>query len=103
MRNQCLNAPQANPPAHNLADTGWVAPRTRLVPMWGSGGELPDRRMSSVRKAMVKACGIAMAMVQGHNWVPIPSNGQQRTWEPCRWSQPVSGNSPSRAGRSVAD
>jgi hypothetical protein len=33
--------------------------------------------MSSVREAMVKACGVAMAMVQGHSWMPIPSNGQQ--------------------------
>ena len=40
-------------------------------------GELPVRRMSSAREAMVKACGVAMAMVQGHSWVPVPSNGQQ--------------------------
>jgi hypothetical protein len=33
--------------------------------------------MSSVREAMVKACGVVMAMVQGHSWMPIPSNGQQ--------------------------
>ena len=39
-RNQCLNAPQANPPARNLADIGWVAPRTlRRQP----GGELLGR------------------------------------------------------------
>jgi len=25
----------------------------------------------------VKACGVAAAMLQGHSWVPIPSNGQQ--------------------------
>lgn len=76
MRNQRLNAPQVHPPARKLADMGWVAPRTRLA-LAGRRGELPVRRMSSVREAMVKACGVAMAMVQGHSWVPIPSNGQQ--------------------------
>lgn len=64
---------------------GWVAPRTYLVDVttfgvagcgW-PGGELVDRRMSSVWEAMVKVCGVAMAMVQGHSWVPVPSNGQQ--------------------------
>ena len=85
MRNQCLNAPQAHPPAPNLADMGWVAPRTHLAEVITSGaagcgcpgGELTDRRMSSVREAMVKACGVIMAMVQGHSWMPIPANGQQ--------------------------
>ena len=78
MRNQCLNAPQAHPPAPNLADMGWVAPRTRLhIDVCCAGGELADRRMSSIREAMVKACGVAMAMVQGHSWMPAPSNGQQ--------------------------
>lgn len=85
MRNQCLNAPQVHPPARNLADMGWVAPRTYLADVTASGvtgcgcpgGELVDRRMSSVWEAMVKACGVTMAMVQGHSWVPIPSNGQQ--------------------------
>jgi len=85
VRNQCLNAPQAHPPARNLADMGWVAPRTHrlwwpaigLSGSWSAGGELLGRRMSSPREAMVKACGVAMAMVQGHSWVPVPSNGQQ--------------------------
>jgi hypothetical protein len=76
VRNQRLNAPQANPPAQNLADMGWVAPRTRPT-LRGVGGKLPVRRMSSAREAMVNACGVAMAMVQGHSWMPIPSNGRQ--------------------------
>ncbi len=62
MRNQCLNAPQVHPPARNLADVGWVAPRTHLAEVTESGvagcacpgGELTGRRMSSVREAMVK-------------------------------------------------
>jgi hypothetical protein len=24
----------------------------------------------------VKVCGVAVAMLQGHSWAPIPSNGQ---------------------------
>lgn len=85
MRNQCLNAPQAHPPAQNLADMGWVASRTHLAEVITSGvagvvsqvGNSRAARMSSVREAMVKACGVTMAMVQGHSWVPVPSNGQQ--------------------------
>ena len=26
---------------------------------------------------MVKVCGVAAAMLQGHSWVPIPSNGRK--------------------------
>ena len=27
------------------------------------------------REATVKACGVAVARMLGHNWVPIPSKG----------------------------
>lgn len=27
------------------------------------------------QEAVVKLCGVTAAMVQGHSWVPIPSNG----------------------------
>ena len=27
------------------------------------------------REATVKACGVAVAMLQGHSWAPTPSNG----------------------------
>ncbi len=85
MRNQCLNAPGVHPPARNLADMGWVAPGNcpdylRLGFGWVTdewGGELVVRRMSSGQEAMVKACCVAMAMVQGHSWMPARSNGQQ--------------------------
>jgi hypothetical protein len=29
------------------------------------------------REAVVKVCGVAAAMLQGHSWVPIPSNGRK--------------------------
>jgi len=38
-------------------------------------------------KATVKACGVAVAMLQGHRWAPTPSKGSQWTWEPPRWSR----------------
>lgn len=38
-----------------------------------AGGELLGRRMSSAREATAKARGVAVAMVQEHNRVPIPS------------------------------
>ena len=72
MRNQWLKAPQSNPPAQNLADMGWVASRTCTTSVvWGTPG-LGD---VAGPEATVKACGVVVAMVQGHNWVPIPSNG----------------------------
>lgn len=67
MRNQRLNAPQEHPPARIWQIWAGLhrAPDHRV-------GELPRRRMSSLWEATVKACGVAVAMVQGHSWVPIP-------------------------------
>ena len=72
MRNQWLKAPQSNPPARNLADMGWVASRTCTTSVVQGTPGLVE---VAGPEAMVKACGVAVAMVQGHNWVPIPSNG----------------------------
>ena len=33
--------------------------------------------MSPDGEATVKACGVVVAMVQGHSWVPIPSKGSR--------------------------
>lgn len=60
----------------NLADLGRVAPRTYWRPLgwwWGTSG-LGD---VAGREAMVNACGVGMAMVQGHNWVPTPRRGEE--------------------------
>ena len=69
-------SPSIQPTDSNLADLGRDASRTRSgpeSPEWGTlllgdvaGGE-----------ATVKVCGVAVAMVQGHNWVPIPSKGSK--------------------------
>lgn len=63
-------------PDSNLADLGRVAPRTYWRPLgwwWGTSG-LGD---VAGREAMVNACGVGMAMVQGHNWVPTPRRGEE--------------------------
>jgi hypothetical protein len=35
----------------------------------------------------VKACGVVVAMVQGHSWVPIPSKGSWMNVGPFRLSR----------------
>jgi hypothetical protein len=71
VRNQRLNAPQemyqlkpggsglvssAHPNGHAVRGTPW--------PVDVAG-----------REATVNACGVAVAMLQGHSWAPTPSNG----------------------------
>ena len=73
MRNQRLKAPQEMSTSSNLADLGWVAARTRDTLLRGTSwlGDIAGR------EAVVNVCGVAAAMLQGHSWVPIPSNGQK--------------------------
>ena len=73
MRNQRLNASQVNPTGSNLADRGHAAVRTLVL----GRGELLDGFMSLVGEAMVNACGVTMAMPQGHSWAPNPSIGSR--------------------------
>jgi hypothetical protein len=40
-----------------------------------TGGSLPSHMMGLVREAMVKVCGVAMAMSQGQSRVPNLSTG----------------------------
>jgi len=40
-----------------------------------TGGSLPSHMPGLVREAMVKVCGVAMAMSQGQSRVPNPSTG----------------------------
>jgi hypothetical protein len=73
VRNQRLKAPQDDSTSSNLADLGWVAARTRIKLSRGT----PWLVDVAGREAMVKVCGVATAMLQGHSWVPIPSNGRK--------------------------
>jgi hypothetical protein len=72
VRNQRLNAPQDETTSSNLADQGWAAARTSASvggTLWL--GDVADR------EATVNACGVAVAMLQGHSWAPTPSKGSR--------------------------
>ena len=76
--NQRLNAPQDETTSSNLADVGWVATRTRTtttvsLSCRGTHG-LGD---VAGREATPKACGVGVAMLQGHSWAPTPSKGSR--------------------------
>jgi hypothetical protein len=73
VRNQRLKAPQDDPTSSNLADLGWVATRTRDTLLRGT----PWLGDVAGREAVVNVCGVAAARLQGHSWVPIPSNGRK--------------------------
>ena len=93
--NQRLNAPQETATSSNLADVGWVATRTRTttaLPLSGLtdlGWVAARTRSTPVgwgtlrlgdvagREAMVNACGVAVARLQGHSWAPTPSKGSR--------------------------
>ena len=71
MRNQRLNAPQ---------ETLQLEPgRSGLVSNAHLRGdavrETPWLGDVASREATVKACGVAVAMLQGHSWAPTPSSG----------------------------
>ena len=72
MRNQRLNAPQDETTSSNLTDLGWAAARTRPAP--ASRGTLWLCDVAD-REATVNACGVAVAMLQGHSWAPTPLKG----------------------------
>ncbi len=69
VRNQRLNASQANTTSSNLTDRGWVAVRTRAM------RETPAPVNVAGREATLKGCGVGVAMPQGHSWAAHPSNG----------------------------
>ena len=71
MRNQCQK-PLKKSTSSNLTDLGWAATRIHTL-VW--------RTLLSVYvvdwEATVKICGVAVAMLQEHNWVPNLSNGSR--------------------------
>ena len=70
MRNQRLNAPQVT---HQLEPGGCgLESNAHLhVVVWGTP---PSGHVADV-EATVNACGVAVAMLQGHSWAPTLSNG----------------------------
>jgi hypothetical protein len=64
--------PSSQPTSSNLMDMGWVAARI---------GTSAPRTLRPVdvagQEATVKACGVVVAMLQGHSWAPTPSSGSR--------------------------
>ena len=64
--------PSSQPTSSNLMDMGWVAAHI---------GALASRTLRPVdvagQEATVNACGVVVAMLQGHSWAPTPSSGSR--------------------------
>jgi hypothetical protein len=71
--NQRIKASKELTTSCNLTD-GWVAARTGTR---GLGPGTPGSVDVSDREATVNACGVAVAMPQGHSWAPRPSIGSR--------------------------
>ena len=69
-RNQRPNAPQEQTTSSNLADLGWAAARIRALVR-----RTPWLVNVVGWEATVKACGVAVARLQGHSWSPNPTSG----------------------------
>ena len=61
-----------SPASSNPVDLGWSAMRTNTW-CW----ELRGGFRSLISEATVKACGVAVAISQGHSWAPHLPNGLQ--------------------------
>jgi hypothetical protein len=71
VRNQRLNAPQA----HHQLKPGRSGLVSNAHPHGVAGRGTPWLVDVAGREATVNACGVAVAMLQGHSWAPTPSNG----------------------------
>ncbi len=67
-----MNASQDETTSSNLVDPGWAAART-----FASAEGTPWLGDVAGREATVNACGVAVAMLQGHSWAPTPSRGSR--------------------------
>ena len=73
VRNQRLKAPQKT----QRLEPGGSGPRSNAHPHSDTGWGTLWSVYVAGREAMVNACGVAVAMLQGHSWTPTLSNG----WE----------------------
>ena len=71
MRNQRLNAPQET----LQLESGRSGLVSNAYPHGDVARETPWLGDVASREATVNACGVAVAMLQGHSWAPTPSNG----------------------------
>ena len=75
MRNKRLNAPQDE--TTDPKPGGHGSDRTAHPPSPLARRGTPGLGDVAGREATVKVCGVVVAMVQGHSWVPIPSKGSR--------------------------
>jgi hypothetical protein len=79
VRNQRLNAPeeshQLEPGGSGLDSSAHPDYDTALSVVGVMIGGTPGLGDVASREATVNACGVAVAMLQGHSWAPTPSNG----------------------------
>lgn len=62
-----------SPASSNPVDSGWYAMRTNTFRCW----ELRCGLRSLAPEATVKACGVTVAISQGHSWAPHLPTGVQ--------------------------
>ena len=74
VRNQRLKAPQET----QRLDAGGSGPRSDAHPHGDAVWVILWPVYVAGREATAKACGVAVAMLQGHSWTPTLSNG----WKP---------------------
>ena len=72
VRNQRLNAPQES---HQLESGGYGLGSS--AHLRGNVRGTPRPVDVAGREATVKACGVVVAMLQGHSWAPTPSSGSR--------------------------
>ena len=81
MRNQRLNAPQEShqlePGGSGLDSSAHPDHDTAECGVGVMVGGTPGLGDVAGQEAAVKICGVAAAMLQGHSWAPIPSNGSR--------------------------
>jgi hypothetical protein len=65
-RGTSVLTPLKSPASSNPVDSGWSAMRTDILGCWELRGGF--RSLSS--EATVKACGVTVAISQGHSWAP---------------------------------
>ena len=74
VREEPVLTPLKSPASSNPVDSGWSAVRTTTFRRWW---ELRGWLRSLAPEATVKACGVAVAISQGHSWAPHSSIGSQ--------------------------
>jgi hypothetical protein len=70
VRNQRLKASQSTAPAPTWGMAGMAVPTHEL-----RSGVTPWSVIFAGREATRKACGVLVAMLQGHSWAPTPPTG----------------------------